>query len=170
MMMDRSETYAGRVRALFERMSGVKMAAKEIYAHFGSTTPTERHRVRGALRDLTESGYLSKDGSGRKAVFEASGNGMRRTFVVTAEQRERCRVDKAMKQAAYRASKRASSGQRAPDKMTINRSRVGLLADLAPAKPWGKEKVGQRPAETVEQFEARGGQVQRLAASWEQRA
>ncbi|MDZ5815029.1 hypothetical protein U4I65_08280 [Stenotrophomonas maltophilia] len=26
------------------------------------------------------------------------------------------------------------------------------------------------PAETVEQFEARGGQVQRLTASWEQRA
>lgn len=26
------------------------------------------------------------------------------------------------------------------------------------------------PAETVEQFEARGGQVQRLSASWEQRA
>lgn len=26
------------------------------------------------------------------------------------------------------------------------------------------------PPETVEQFEARGGQVQRLSASWEQRA
>lgn len=62
-----------------------------------------------------------------------------------------------------------SAGPRAPDKMTINRARVALLADLAPAKPWGKEKAGQRPAETVEQFVARGGQVERLTASWEQR-
>lgn len=54
--------------------------------------------------------------------------------------------------------------------MTINRSRVERLSGLAPAKAWGKEKDGQRPVETVEQFEARGGQVQRLTASWEQRA
>ncbi|WP_440977460.1 hypothetical protein [Stenotrophomonas maltophilia] len=30
--------------------------------------------------------------------------------------------------------------------------------------------VADVPAETVEQFEARGGQVQRLAASWEKAA
>ncbi|EOW2136789.1 hypothetical protein N5C16_05980 [Stenotrophomonas sp. GD03908] len=30
--------------------------------------------------------------------------------------------------------------------------------------------VADGPAETVDQFEARGGQVQRLPASWEQRA
>ncbi len=95
---------------------------------------------------------------------------MPRKFVVTDEQREQCRADKAMKQAAYRASKRAGTSPRAPDKMTINRARVDLRADLAPAKPWGKEKSGQRPAETVEQCEARGGQVQRLTASWEQAA
>lgn len=56
------------------------------------------------------------------------------------------------------------------DKMTINRSRVERLSGLAPAKAWGKEKDGERQAETVEQFQARGGQVQRLTASWEQRA
>ncbi|WP_329859387.1 hypothetical protein [Stenotrophomonas hibiscicola] len=34
-----------------------------------------------------------------------------------------------------------------------------------------KERVlADGPAETVEQFEARGGQVQRLTASWELRA
>ncbi|EQM87229.1 hypothetical protein L681_20940 [Stenotrophomonas maltophilia MF89] len=54
--------------------------------------------------------------------------------------------------------------------MTINRAKLEHRAALAPAKPWGKEKGGQRPAETVEQFEARGGQVQRLTASWEQAA
>lgn len=170
-MMDRSKTNAGRVRALFERMPSVALVAREIYQGVGATTPIDRDRIRSALRDLTEARYLVKDGSGQRALFRLSGIGMPRAFVVTDEQRERCRLDKAHKQALRRAARRrVAAGPRTADKMTINRSRVALLADLAPAKPWGKEKDGQRPAETVEEFMARGGKVQRLTASWEQAA
>lgn len=170
-MMDRSKTNAGRVRALFERMPSAALVAREVYQGVGATTPIDRDRIRSALRDLTEANYLEKDGTGQRALFRLSGLGMPRAFVVTDEQRERCRLDKAHKEALRRsARRRAAAGPRKADKMTIKRSRVERLSGLAPAKAWGKEKDGQRPAETVEEFEARGGQVQRLMASWEQRA
>ncbi|WP_143567662.1 hypothetical protein [Stenotrophomonas maltophilia] len=170
-MMDRSKTNAGRVRALFERRPSAALMAREIYQGVGATTPTDRDRIRSALRDLTEASYLVKEGIGQRAVFRLSGIGMPRAFVVTDEQRERCRLDKAHKQALRRAASRGrAAGPRTADKMTINRARVERLSGLAPAKAWGKEKDGQRPAETVEEFQARGGQVQRLTASWEQRA
>lgn len=169
-MMDRSRTNAGQVRALFERKPSAELEAREIYQGVGAKTPTHRDRIRSALRDLTEANYLVKEGKGQRAVFRLSGSGMPRAFVVTDEQRERCRADKAYKEALRRAARRGRAPTLRVDKMTINRSRVALLADLAPAKPWGKEKDRQQPAETVEQFEARVGQVQRLTASWEQRA
>ena len=169
-MMDRTNTYAGSVRRLFESFPEARLRMRDLCALAKADTVEQRSRIRSAVRDLVASGFLAKEGSGQRAEYQNSGQGMRRTFVVTEEQRERCKADKAMKQAAYRASKRAGTPPRAPHKMTINRARVDLRADLAPAKPWGKEKSGQRPAETVEQFEARGGQVQRLTASWEQAA
>ncbi len=170
-MMDRSKTNAGRVRALFERMPSAALVAREIYQGVGATTPIDRDRIRSALRDLTEARYLVKDGIGQRAVFRLSGIGMPRAFVVTDEQRERCRLDKAHKQALRRAASRGvAAGPRTADKMTINRARVERLSGLAPAKAWGKEKEGQRPAMTVEEFVEGGGVIQRLPASWEQRA
>ncbi len=169
-MIDRSTSYAGQVRALFEAAPQARLQLCEMYERANASTVRHRERISSAARDLVLAGYLVKEGRGKKAEFSATGKGMPRKFVVTDEQREQCRADKAMKQSAYRASKRAGTSPRAPDKMTINRARVDLRADLAPAKPWGKEKSGQRPTETVEQFQARGGQVQRLTASWEQAA
>jgi hypothetical protein len=48
-MMDRSETNAGRVRALFERRPSAALVAREIYQGVGATTPTDRDRIRSAL-------------------------------------------------------------------------------------------------------------------------
>lgn len=54
--------------------------------------------------------------------------------------------------------------QRAPRERRMDHNTVSRPKRLKPAKhPTG-------PAETVEQFKARGGQVQRLTASWEQAA
>ncbi|QQQ40931.1 hypothetical protein JJL50_13300 [Stenotrophomonas maltophilia] len=54
--------------------------------------------------------------------------------------------------------------QRAPRERRMDHNTVSRPKRLKPAKhPTG-------PAETVEQFKARGGQVQRLTASWEPRA
>ena len=169
-MIDRSTSYAGQVRALFGAAPQARLQLCEMYERANANTARHRERISSAARDLVLAGYLVKDGKGKKAKFRASGQGVPRKFVVTDEQREQCRADKLVKQAIYRATRRAGTAPRAPDKMTINRAKVDLRVDLAPAKPWGKEKGSQRPAETVQQFQARGGQVQRLTASWEQAA
>ncbi|MCO7398296.1 hypothetical protein NJH49_08880 [Stenotrophomonas maltophilia] len=167
-MMDRSKTYAGRSRALFEAAPGLQITGVQVADRLGVVGHVERGKVRRTLLDLVDAGYLRKIGEGRTGVYERTGAEMRRLPMSPERRRERDReIAKAYKERLRAAE---SAGPRAPDKMTINRARVALLADLAPAKPWGKEKAGQRPAETVEQFVARGGQVQRLAASWEQAA
>nr|WP_312250411.1 hypothetical protein [Stenotrophomonas geniculata] len=51
--------------------------------------------------------------------------------------------------------------QRAPRERRMDHNTVSRPKQLKPAK----HAAG--PAETVEQFEARGGRVQRLTASWE---
>ncbi len=167
-MMDRSKTYAGRSRALFESIPGLQITGIQVADRFGVVGSDERGKVRRTLRDLVDAGYLRKIGEGRTGIYERTGAEMRRLPMSPEQRRDRNReITKAYKE---RLQASTSSVHRAPDKMTINRARLDLLADLAPAKPWGKEKSGQRPAETVEQFEARGGKVQRLTASWEQAA
>lgn len=54
--------------------------------------------------------------------------------------------------------------QRAPGERRMDHNTVSRPKRLKPAK----NATG--PTETVEQFKARGGQVQRLTASWEQAA
>ncbi len=54
--------------------------------------------------------------------------------------------------------------QRAPRERRMDHNTVSRPKRLKPAKS------ATDPAETVEQFKARGGQVQRLTASWEPRA
>lgn len=54
--------------------------------------------------------------------------------------------------------------QRAPRERRIDHNTVSR------PKRAKARMLADGPAETVEQFEARGGQVQRLTASWEQRA
>ncbi|MDV9040983.1 hypothetical protein [Stenotrophomonas sp. RAC2] len=142
-MMDRANTYAGSVRRLFESHPQARLRMRDLCALAKADTVELRSRIRSAVRDLVASGFLTKEGSGQRAEYRNSGQGMRRTFVVTDEQREQCRADKAVKQAAYRASKRAGTSPRAPDKMTINR------AKLEHRPPGAGQAVGQgegRPA------------------------
>ncbi len=157
------------VRTIFEERKGQTLGHQQVFELMGVTgldRTKERNGVRDVLTWLVSCGYLVKTGARAKAMYRYSGQGMRFQKATAEELRER-RIERGR---AYRARNGAQPKEPRVDKMTINRSRVALLADLAPAKPWGKEKDGQRPAETVEQFEARGGQVQRLTASWEQRA
>lgn len=51
--------------------------------------------------------------------------------------------------------------QRVPRERRMDHNTVSRPKRLKPAK------LATGPAETVEQFKARGGQVQRLTASWE---
>lgn len=155
------------VRTIFEGRKGQSLGHQQVFELMGVTgvaRTKERNGVRDVLSWLVSCGYLVKTGARATAAYRYSGQGMRFQKATDEELRER-RIERAR---AYRARNGAQPKAPRVDKMTINRSRVALLAELAPAKPWGKEKSGQRPAETVEQFVARGGQVQRLTASWEQ--
>lgn len=157
------------VRSIFEERKGQSLGHQQVFELMGVTgvaRTKERNGVRDVLSWLVSCGYLVKTGARATAAYRYSGQGMRFQKATDEELRER-RIERAR---AYRARNGAQPKAPRVDKMTINRSRVALLADPAPAKPWGKEKAGQRPAETVEQFVARGGQVQRLTASWELRA
>lgn len=160
---------ADRVRSVFEARMSESIGHAQLFDVLGLSAAhrsAERNSVRDQLKYLVNCGYLTKTGHRATAAYRYSGQGMRFQKATAEELRER-RLERGR---AYRAKNAAQPKAPRVDKMTINRSRVALLADLAPAKPWGKEKDGQRPAETVEQFEARGGQVQRLTASWERAA
>ncbi|HGM7334944.1 TPA: hypothetical protein ACKQCJ_001262 [Stenotrophomonas maltophilia] len=157
------------VRTIFEERKGQSLGHQQVFelmAVTGLDKVKERNGVRDVLTWLVNCGYLTKTGTRATAAYRYSGQHKCFQKATAEELRER-RIERAR---AYRAKNGAQPKAPRVDRMTINRSRVALLADLAPAKPWGKEKDGQRPAETVEQFEARGGQVQRLTASWEPRA
>ncbi|MFL4510821.1 hypothetical protein ACJ6WJ_02635 [Stenotrophomonas maltophilia] len=157
------------VRTIFEARKGQSLGHQHVFELMdvtGVDKTKERNGVRDVLTWLVNCGYLVKTGARATAAYRYSGQGMRFHKATASELRER-RIERGR---AYRARNGAQTKAPRVDKMTINRSRVALLADLAPAKAWGKEKDGQRPAETVEQFEARGGQVQRLTASWERAA
>lgn len=157
------------VRTIFEARKGQSLGHQQVFELMdvtGVDKTKERNGVRDVLTWLVSCGYLVKTGARASAAYRYSGQGMRFHKATAEELRER-RIERGR---AYRARNGAQPKAPRVDNMTINRSRVERLSGLAPAKAWGKEKDGQRPAETVEQFEARGGQVQRLTASWEQAA
>ncbi|CAH0174682.1 hypothetical protein [Stenotrophomonas lactitubi] len=150
------------VRTIFDARRADAIGHAELFSLLGLDSPSlsaERNAVRDSLKWLVSCGYLEKTGRAATAAYRYSGQGMRHQKATEEELRRARRVAKGAQPKAPRV-----------DKMTVNRARVDLRADLVPAKPWGKEKGGQRPAETVDEFKARGGQVQRLTASWEQAA
>ena len=157
------------VRTIFEARKGQWLGHQQVFELLdvtGLDKTKERNGVRDVLTWLVKCGYLVKTGAWATARYRYSGQGTRFHKATAEELRER-RIDRGRD---YRARNGAQQKALRVDKMTINRSRVERLSGLAPAKAWGKGKDGQRPAETVEEFMARGGKVQRLTASWEQRA
>lgn len=169
-MTESKQSMADRARALFASNPGIEVTAVQASDAAGVQGWKNRQAMRRTLHDLVDAGYLSKT-PGVAPTFTATGQGMRRKAMAPEERAERRREISRASKAKTRAA-RAAAQPASPrvDRMTINRSRVAQLSGLAPAKPWGKEKGKGHPAETVEQFEARGGQVQRLPASWEQAA
>ncbi len=157
------------VRTIFDARRADAIGHAELFSLLCVDSPSlsaERNAVRDSLKWLVSCGYLEKTGRAATAAYRYSGQGMRHQKATEEELRER-RLERGR---ARRDAKGAQPKAPRVDKMTVNRARVDLRADLVPAKPWGKEKGGQRPAETVDEFKARGGQVQRLTASWEQAA
>jgi hypothetical protein len=157
------------VRTIFDARRADAIGHAELFSLLGLDSPSlsaERNAVRDSLKWLVTCGYLVKTGRAATAAYRYSGQGMRHRKATEEELRER-RLERGR---ARRVAKGAHPKAQRVDKMTINRARVDLRADMTPAKAWGKEKQGQRPAMTVDEFIALGGQVQRLPASWEQAA
>ncbi|HDS1519166.1 TPA: hypothetical protein QEK92_001841 [Stenotrophomonas maltophilia] len=167
-MTESKRSMADTARALFEANPGLVVTSSQASDAAGVQGWRKRQNMRRTLHDLVNAGYLAKAGTGEVATFQATGSGMRRKFRTPEERVERTREINRASKARARAARLAAEPR--VDKMTINRSRVAQRSGLAPAKAWGKEKDGQRAAETVEQFEARGGQVQRLTVSWDRAA
>lgn len=127
------------VRTIFEERKGQSLGHQQVFELMGVTgvaRTKERNGVRDVLSWLVSCGYLVKTGARATAAYRYSGQGMRFQKATDEELRER-RIERAR---AYRARNGAQPKSPRVDKMTINRSRVALLADLARRSRGGRRR------------------------------
>jgi len=149
---------AQQLRQVFDASPDEYLTSQTLYERMGAAglaQRQERERIRDTLPWLVRCGFLVKQGRGMKACFKASGQGMKRQRLTEEQLQERKRE---------RAARR-SQRERAERLQRARAARVGVKAANTPEPAAVKVDV---PAETVEQFLARGGRVQRLTAHWEQ--
>lgn len=124
-------------------------------------TIDQRRAVRDAVRYCVGAGFISRTETKIGPVYELTGQGMPRVVLTDAERKERQRQRDAGR--ARNSRRPAQHAVAAP-----KRSRAARVAMQAANTP---EPAAVREAplvETVEQFLARGGRVQRLPTHWEQ--
>lgn len=146
------------LRQVFNASPDQYLTSQMLYERMGAAGPAqrqERESIRDTLPWLVRCGFLVKQGRGMKASFKASGQGMKRQRLTEEQLQERRRERAALRSQCDRAARLQRT----------RASRVGLRAANTPAPATVK---ANGPAETVEQFLARGGRVQRLTAHWEQ--
>lgn len=156
-----SKGYGVRTRELREIFSASpdeSLAMQTIYERMkaaGVGDADERKGIRDALPWMLRSGYLVRTGKGKDASFKYSGQGMRRLFAAEshhADREKQIRTQKGRTQEKFE-QRRAS--------------RIGCRAGRIP-KPAMGIRVAAGGTETVEEFRARGGQIERLTTHWEQ--
>lgn len=143
-MNDESGGRAAELRRVFASAPGEALTMQRVYERMGVVgidQALERKNIRSTMPCLVRGGFVVKKGLGPAATFKATGTGMRRP-TATGE---------------GRAARAVHDRSRA--------ARVGMQAANTP-QPFKVADV--EPGETVEQFLARGGRVQRLTAHWEQ--
>jgi len=124
-------------------------------------TIDQRRAVRDAVRYCVGAGFISRTETKIGPVYELTGQGMPRVVLSDAERKERQR---------QRDAGRARNSRRRPQHALAapKRSRAARVAMQAANTPEPAAVRAPPSAETVEQFLARGGRVQRLTAHWEQ--
>ncbi len=150
------------VRAwLTENAIDAPWTARAVCEGCGAETADQRSAVRDALRYCVAAGFLARTETKIGPVFQLTGQGMPRVVLTDAERKQRQRERDARRVRTPRPPR-----QRAPAAPKRSRAaRVEMQAANTPAPA----KAKPMPAvETVDQFLARGGRVQRLAANWEQ--
>jgi len=142
------------LRAVFASCQGEALGMQALYERMGAAevgNAKERKNIRDTLPWLVRCGFLLKVGRGKEATFQASGVPLKvRRKLTEAELKER---------------KRARNARRLPLQRVI---RSIAVRDQEPSASKSSPPRWPAPVETVEQFLARGGRVQRLTAHWEQ--
>lgn len=142
---------ADALRKVFEAAPDEELTHQALFERMGVAAvgqADERTNIRNALPALIRCGYVIKTGLGPGATYRHGG-----------------KLKSPRKAAAPRSQ--GSGAARAASLVRTRAARVELQAanTPAPAKP-----KAVAAGETVDQFLARGGRVQRLTATWEQAA
>lgn len=136
---------AAELRRVFASAPGQALTTQRVYERMGLVgidQALERKNIRSTMPCLARGGFVVKNGVGPAATFKATGAGMKRP---TATQEGRA------------------------SKPSHDRSRAALVAQQAANIPAPAKVSAAVQGETVEQFLARGGQVQRLSSGWQSR-
>lgn len=160
--MSDTTTYAGRVRAALAKAPADGCSYAELYqllAEAGMPAKENRDRVISILRYLVARKYVARVGVAGTARFSLTGKAMEKPRLNQAQQAERRR-----EKGRRRSARRKSRLEYVPPKPVAP---VGARAALIP-EPVRKAAGPSVLGETVAEFLARGGRVQRLSASWEQ--
>ncbi len=124
-------------------------------------TIDQRRAVRDAVRYCVGAGFIARTETKIGPVYELTGQAMPRVVLTDAERKERQR---------QRDAGRARNSRRPPQHAVAapKRSRAARVAMQAANTPEPAAVRASPSAETIEQFLARGGRVQRLPTHWEQ--
>jgi len=129
----------------------------------GAETTDQRSAVRDAVRYCVAAGFLARTETKIGPVYQLTGQGMPRVVLTDAERKQRQRERDARRVRTPRPPR-----QRAP--AAPKRSRAARVEMQAANTPVPAKVKPMATMETLEQFEARGGKVERLPACWEQAA
>ncbi len=148
---------AKSIRAVFEAVPDEAMTTQSLYERMGVAAvgmAEERKNVRNTLPALVRCGFLAKKGLGTDATYQSTGKAKRTPKASDAELARRKGRRNALRQST----------------VTAVRTRAARVAQQAANTPAPAKAPKVVEGETVEQFLARGGRVQRLVATWEQAA
>lgn len=153
-MSESKKTCADRVRAAFEQTPTEGLSYAGLYeklAADGMYTDKAKDGINSTLRYLVARGYLLRTGEREDARFRRSGTAMTRPRLTESQRAERTKAKNRRRVERARAARGAT---------------VGLRAAMIP-KPVRAAPVATPVFETFEQWQARGGKVERLTAAWE---
>jgi hypothetical protein len=126
----------------------------------GAAPGSERAQVYDAIRYCVEVGFLIRTETRIGPIYQMTGQGMPRPVLTDAERKQRKRERDARR---VRTTRPAAAPIAARPRLA-RAARVAVQAANTPA-PTVVPKA--RPGETVEQFQARGGEVQILPTAWD---
>lgn len=125
----------------------------------GASPGSERAQVHDAVRYCVSAGFLTRTDTKMGPVFQLTGQGMPRVVLTDDERKQRKRAAD-----AKRVRVRAPSAPRPPRPAQARAANVAIRAANIPAPAAVKPRDR---VETVEQFQARGGEVHVLPTTWD---